>query len=63
MEILKFNDFMRKNSLKNDTLNESEIQRAYNYITNPRESKIHQDKGFVNIDNGSMGGTHWVCFY
>ena len=24
--------------------------------------KIHSDKGFVNIDNGSQGGTHWTCF-
>ena len=24
--------------------------------------KIYTDKGFVNIDNGRMGGTHWTCF-
>ena len=30
---------------------------------NPRDSKILSDKGFVNIDNGSMGGTHWCAFH
>ena len=29
----------------------------------PRGSKIYSDKGFVNLDNGSMGGTHWTAFY
>ena len=24
--------------------------------------KIYSDKGFVNIDNGRMGGTHWTYF-
>ena len=24
--------------------------------------KIYSDGGFVIIDNGSMGGTHWTCF-
>ena len=23
---------------------------------------MYSDKGFVNIDNGSQGGTHWTCF-
>ena len=23
---------------------------------------MYSDKGFVNIDNGSQGGTHWVDF-
>ena len=27
----------------------------------PRDSKTNSDKGFVNIDNGSQGGTHWTC--
>ena len=22
----------------------------------------NSDKGFVNTDNGSRGGTHWTCF-
>ena len=43
-------------------MNESELQRVYNYPIYPRDSKIYSDKGFVNIDNGIMGGTHWTCF-
>ena len=34
----------------------------YNYNIYPRDSKIYSDKGFVIIDNGSQGGTHWTCF-
>ena len=44
-------------------MNESELQRVYNYSIYPRDSKIYSDKGFVNIDNGSQGGTHWTCFF
>ena len=54
---------MKKYKLKNDTMNESELQRVYNYKKYPRDSKILSDKAFVNIDNGSQGGTHWTCFY
>ena len=43
-------------------MNESELQRVYNYPIYPRDSKIYSDKGFVNIDNGAQGGTHWTCF-
>ena len=42
---------------------ESQLQRVYNYNIYPRDSKIHSDKGFVNIDNGSRSGTHWTAFY
>ena len=62
MKILSFEDFMKKNKLKNDTMKESQLQRIYNYPIYPRDSKIYSDKGFVNIDNGSQGGTHWTCF-
>ena len=62
MTILIFKDFMKKYNLKNDILNESQLQRFYNYPIYPRDSKIYSDKGFVNIDNGRMGGSHWTCF-
>ena len=51
-----------KKKLKNDTLNESQLQRIYKYPIYPRESKKYSDKGFNNIDNGSQSGTHWTCF-
>ena len=43
-------------------MTKSELQRVYNYPIYPRDSKIYSDKGFVNIDNGFLGGSHWVCF-
>ena len=43
-------------------MNESQLQRIYNYPIYPRDSKISSDQGFVNIDNGRMGGSHWTCF-
>ena len=63
MKVLSFKDFMKKYKLKNATMNETELQRVYNYPIYPRDCKIYSDKGFVNIDNGSQGGTHWTCFY
>ena len=58
----KFQSLYEKNRIKNDTMNESELRRVYNYPTYPRTSKICSNRGFVNIDNGSQGGTHWTCF-
>ena len=43
-------------------MKESELQRVYKYPTYPRDGKIYSDKGFVNVDNGSQGGTQWTCF-
>ena len=62
MKILNFKDFMKKYNLKNDTMNESDLYKFYNCPIYPRDSKIYSDKGFVNIDNGAQGGTHWTCF-
>ena len=62
MTIIIFIDFLKKKYLKNDTMNESQIQTVYNYPIYPRDSKKYSEKSFVNIDNGSMGGTHWNCF-
>ena len=53
---------MKKNKLKNDTMNESQLQRFYKYAIYPQDSKIYSDKGLVNIDDGSQGGSHWTCF-
>ena len=43
-------------------MNESDIRRVYNYKIYPRDSKIYSDKGFVNKDNESMSGSHWIYF-
>ena len=53
---------MKKYKLKNDTLNESQLQKYNNYLILPRDSKKYSDKRFVNIDNGSQGDTHWTCY-
>ena len=63
MKVLNFKDFLKKYKLKNDTMNESQLQKVYNYDIYPRDSKIYSDKGFINIDNGAQGGSHWTAFY
>ena len=50
---------MKKN-LNDDTMNKTQLQKIYSYRIYPRDSKIYSDKGFVNFDNGSMGGIY--CF-
>ena len=62
MKKLDFRDFMKKYNLKDDTMNESQPQKCYNYPLYPRDSKVYSDKTFVNIDDGSQGATHWTCF-
>ena len=41
MKLLKFRDFRKKYKLNDDTLNESQLQRVYNYPIYPRGSKIY----------------------
>ena len=53
---------MKKYNLKNDIMNEGELQRIYNYAKHPRDSKIYSDKRFVDIDDSSRGGAHSTCF-
>ena len=62
MRKINFEYFLKKYISKKDTMNKSELQRVYNYPIYPRGSEIYSDKGFVNKDNGSQGGTHWTCF-
>ena len=61
MKITNFRDFLKHYNLKNNTMNTSDLQRVSNYPIYPRDSKICSDKRLVNIDNGSLGGTPWVC--
>ena len=62
MKTLNSKEFMKIENLRNDTMNESQLQKVYNYPIYPRDSKIYSDRSFINIDNGSQGGTHWTCF-
>ena len=59
MKVLNFKDFMKKYKIKDDTMNEFQLQIVYIYHIYPRVSKIKTDRGFVNIDNGFRGGSHW----
>ena len=59
---MNFRDFMKKYSLKNDTMNENELQRVYNYPIHPGDSKIYSNRRFVSRDKSSMGGSHWTFF-
>ena len=63
MTSLNLKDFMRKYNLKDDTMNENDLERVFNYHIYSRGSKRITDKGFVNFDNGEQGGTHWTCIY
>ena len=40
-------------------MNELELQRVFTSSIYPGDSKIYSDKGFVNIDDRSQGGSHW----
>ena len=42
-------------------MDERDLERIYKYPIYPRDSKVHSDRAFVNIDNGFQGGTHWTC--
>ena len=41
MTILNLRGFLKKCILKNDTMNESELQRVYNYRIYPRDSRLY----------------------
>ena len=62
MKVSYLKEFMKNYKLKIDTLNESQLQKIYNYPINPRDSRIYSNRGFVNIDNESQGGAYWLCF-
>ena len=63
MKVLNFPDFMKNYNLKKDSVDEFELRRVHKYPIYPRDSELCSDKGFIIIDNGSMGGSHWTCFH
>ena len=44
MKVLVLEDFIKKYKIKNDTMNESQLQKSYNYPIYRRVSKIYSDK-------------------
>ena len=50
MKILNFKDLMKKYKIKDNTMNESQLQRVYKLPIYPRDSTIFSDRGFVNIE-------------
>ena len=62
MTILNLKECMIKYNLTDAIMKESDLQRIYKYHIYPRDSKIYSDKVFVIIDDGSQGGSHWLCF-
>ena len=57
------NNFMKKCFLKENNTVESKLKTVHSYSIYPRYSKLTTNVGFVNIDIGQMGGTHWTCFF
>ena len=43
-------------------MNETPVKKSLYYHIYPRDFEKPSEKGFVNIDNGSMGGSNWTCF-
>ena len=43
-------------------MKQNDLQRLSNCKICPGDSKLNSDEEPVNIDNGSMGGSHWSCF-
>ena len=43
-------------------MNESELQRVFEKSIYPKDSRLYSDRGLVDLDKGSMGGTLWICF-
>ena len=44
-------------------MDESELKKVFNFTICPEDSKITTNNRIVNIDKGSMGGSHWTLFY
>ena len=43
-------------------MSDGEMKKVSNCFIYPRDSNITTGKGFINIDNGQMGGTHCTWF-
>ena len=57
MIIINFRDFMKKYSLKIDTMNGGDLQRVHKFPMYPWDSKVYSDKEFVSFENNTMALT------
>ena len=55
--------FMKKLNLKEVTLNESALDKVYNYHIYSGDSMLTTNIVFKIIDNGAHGGVYWTYFY
>ena len=62
MTKLNLKSFVKEYNLKNDIKSGSELRKVYNFPLYASDSKKYSDKGFVNLDNEQVDGTHWTCF-
>ena len=62
MSIFVLKVFMKTYISKIGSRDDSDVQKTYKFNKYPKDSKINSDKGFINIDNGEQGGTHWDYF-
>ena len=63
MTILNLKIFLKEDKLKDIIINESDLKKSDNYPICSRDSIINTNKGFINIEDGNMGGKHWTCFF
>ena len=54
---------IKEYGLEDQTMTETDLKIVYIFSIFPRHSIITADKGFLNTGDGSMGGSHWTCFY
>ena len=55
-------DFLRKYSLKDNTMNDSDLKNISNCPIYPGDSLINTNEGFINNNDASTEGSHWTCF-
>ena len=63
MRILKFNDSKNLYTIKDDTMNESLLQKTSSYPIYLRDSKIYSNRVFISKDDGSQNVTLWLFLY
>ena len=63
MTKLSLTIFVSKHDFKQNTRNKIQLKSNYNFPIYQKDFKLTTNKGFVNIDDGSMGETYWTCLF